>query len=89
MMLWFMACFDCLRDTVEARIQFVGAIRCVCGGTERVLNFCSGDEDSALDPTNVISFTPCGIAEAGMIRNGEYPQDSLRRKCLTEECCEC
>jgi hypothetical protein len=30
-------------------------------GTEHVLNFCSDDEDSALDPSNVISSTPSGI----------------------------
>jgi hypothetical protein len=45
---------------MEARILFSVPLGASVG-TEHVLNFCSDDEDSALDPTIVISFSPRGI----------------------------
>jgi len=59
MMLWFTAWFDYLR--LKVRILFSLVSLGMSVGTEHVLNFCGDDEDSALDPSNVNSFTPCGI----------------------------
>jgi hypothetical protein len=70
MMLWFMARFDGLKD--GSPHQFFLVPLGVSVGTEHVLNFCSDDEDSASDPDNVISFTPCGI---GLLRLVQYGRE--------------
>jgi hypothetical protein len=58
MMLCFEACLDCLRH--GSPYPFLVPLGASVG-TENVLNFCSDDEDSALDPSDDISFTPCGV----------------------------
>src|SRR6266566_5014744 len=84
MMLWFMASFDCLRDG-SPHPYFLVQLG-VSVGTEHVLNFCSDDEDSALDPSrpsDVISFNPCGIENLySMTRDRERPHDSSRENIL-------